>query len=94
MITRMQRASDIVEGLAFRPVAARVARFIIERFGDYANTPVARDLTLDEMAAIIGTTREMVCRVLYHFSDEDLIQITRTEFVLNDKEGLKQIAER
>jgi hypothetical protein len=30
---------------------------------------VARELTLDEMAARIGTTREIVCRALYRFAE-------------------------
>jgi len=46
------------------------------------------------MAARIGTTREMVCRVLYQFSDDNLIEITRTEFALNDTERLAQLAGR
>ena len=91
MIARMQQVSEIVEGLAFLPVAARMAQFIIKRFGDSSNVPVARDLTLDEMAAMIGTTHEQVCRILYRFADEDLIEITRTEFVLTDKDGLTQL---
>ena len=91
MIARMQQISDMVEGLAFLPVAARMAQFIIKRFGDESNVPVARDLTLDEMAAMIGTTHEQVCRILYRFAREDLIEITRTEFVLTDKDGLTQL---
>jgi hypothetical protein len=45
-------------------------------------------LTLDDMATRIGTTREMVCRVLYRFADKKLINVTRTEFVLTDRDGL------
>ncbi len=32
------------------------------------------------VAARVGTTREMVCRALYNFSDKKLIEVTRTEF--------------
>lgn len=78
MIRRMEHASEILHDLAFQPVAGRVAR----------------DLTLDEMAARAGTTREVVCRTLYRLSDKGLIRITRTEFQLIDKTGLAQMAER
>jgi CRP-like cAMP-binding protein len=91
MVIRMQRASDIVEGLAFKTVAGRIAQLILDRFGGAGQAPIARDLTLDEMAAMVGTTREMVCRVLYRFADADLIHITRTEFMLTDKDGLAQM---
>ena len=46
------------------------------------------------MAARIGSTREMVCRALYSFSDKKLIEVTRTEFVLTDHEGLDQLSKR
>jgi hypothetical protein len=35
----------------------------------------------------------MVCRVLYRFVDKSLINVTRTEFVLTDQEGLARMAE-
>nr|MBN1228385.1 Crp/Fnr family transcriptional regulator [Anaerolineae bacterium] len=88
MITRMWEVSEIVEGLAFQPVAVRLARFIVDHYGDVAQTPMARTLTLDEMAARVGSTREQVCRILYRFSDEGMIEITRTEFTITDPEGL------
>jgi hypothetical protein len=46
------------------------------------------------MAARVGSTREMVCRALYNFSDKKLIEVTRTEFVLTDREGLARLVER
>lgn len=94
MVSRMTRASEIVEDLAFQPVAARLARLLLERYGDARLQPRERDLTLDDMAARIGTTREMVCRALYRFSDDALIQITRTEFTINDAGALARIAGR
>jgi hypothetical protein len=36
----------------------------------------------------------MVCRSLYNFSDKKLIEVTRTEFVLTDRDGLSQLVER
>ena len=94
MVTRMQQASQIVEGLAFQPVAGRLARLILDQFGRSGDQSVARSLTLDEMAAMVGSTREMVCRILYRFADEDLIEVTRTEFRLTDEQGLAELAER
>ena len=89
---RMKRASNIVESLAFQPVAGRIANLLLERYGSTGEDPVARDLTLDTMAAYVGTTPEMVCRVLYRFSDQNLIHITRTEFSITNQEGLAALA--
>lgn len=94
MAGRMQRASEILEGLAFQPVAGRLARLLLENFETAGDSAISRHLTLDEMAAHIGTTREMVCRALYSFSDKKLIEVTRTEFVLTDREGLARLVER
>jgi CRP-like cAMP-binding protein len=88
MIQRMQRASAIVDDLAFQPVAGRLARLLLDNFDSAGGQTVERSLTLDEMAARLGTTREMVCRVLYRFADKKLINVTRTEFILTDQQGL------
>jgi len=92
LVARMQQASEVLEDLAFQPVAGRLAKLILQRYGEAEAGPVARDLTLDEMAARVGTTREMVCRILYRFADERLIHITRTEFNLLDRHNLARIA--
>ena len=92
LVMRMKQASNIVDSLAFQPVAGRLANLMLERYGGTGEDPVARDLTLDTMAAYVGTTREMVCRILYRFSDEKLIHITRTEFSITDQEGLSALA--
>lgn len=94
MVYRMQTASDLVENLAFQSVTGRVARMVLALFGDTDDLPVARDMTLDEMAARVGTTREVVCRALYRLSEKEIIEITRTEFSLTDKDGLAYLAEQ
>jgi CRP/FNR family transcriptional regulator len=91
MAERMQRASDLVQGLAFQPVAGRLARLLLDHFEQAGDAAISRNLTLDEMAARVGSTREMVCRALYSFSDKKLIEVTRTEFVLTDRDGLSRL---
>jgi CRP/FNR family cyclic AMP-dependent transcriptional regulator len=93
MIQRMQRASAIVDNLAFQPISGRLARLLLDHFTIAGEASIERSLTLDEMAARIGTTREMVCRVLYRFADKNLINVTRTEFVLTDQAGLARMAD-
>lgn len=92
MVTRMMRASDIVEELAFQPVTGRLARLLLDHFGDALEDYVSRDITLEEMAARIGTTREMVCRQLYRFVDEGAIQISRTELMIINRGVLEKMA--
>jgi CRP-like cAMP-binding protein len=93
MIQRMQRASAIVDNLAFQPVAGRLAHLLLDHFDTAGEQSIERSLTLDDMAARIGTTREMVCRALYRLADRKLINVTRTEFVLTDRDGLSHLAD-
>ncbi len=94
MISRMLRASEIVEELAFQPVAGRLAKLLIDFPGQGASGPVARSLTLDDMAARVGSTREMVCRLLQRFADEELIKITRTEFEITNRDRLTEMMQK
>ena len=93
MVENMIRASSIVDGLAFQPVAGRVAQFLLENYpSDQQNLP--RNLTLAEMASRTGTTREMVCRFLQKFADNGAIDITRTEFSITNRQKLENIANK
>jgi len=92
VIQRVQLASEIVEKLAFHPVAGRLARLLLEQTGGNNTATLPRNLTLDEMAAHIGTTREVVSRFLHRFSDKGLIQISRTEFSVSNQDGLEELA--
>ncbi len=93
MIDNMMRASSIVDGLAFQPVAGRVAQFLLEHYpAEQQNLP--RNLTLEEMAARTGTTREMVCRFLQRFANSGAIEITRNEFSIMDRQKLESIADK
>lgn len=93
MVSRMVYASEMLESLAFQPVAGRLARLLLDYWGEGAQSRLPRQLTLDEMAARIGSTREMVCRLLHRFQDSGAIQITRTEFVIANRETLTSLAQ-
>ena len=92
-IQRVQFASEIVEKLAFQPLTGRVARLLLEQYPTDQNV-VPRHLTLDEMASRVGTTREIVCRILYRFAEQGAIQINRTEFTFLDRSLLEEQTRR
>jgi CRP/FNR family transcriptional regulator, cyclic AMP receptor protein len=94
VIQRMQQASEILESMTFHPIAVRLARLLLEISGSDQANPIERNLTLDEMASRVGSTREMVCRLLYKFSDEGLIKINRTEFTIISPEDLISRAQK
>jgi CRP-like cAMP-binding protein len=92
MVQRMQRASAVVEELAFQPVAGRLAQLLVTFAAGREEESIPRSLTLDEIAARTGTTREVACRFLHRFADEGLIDITRSEFVVHDRRRLEALA--
>ena len=89
LVRRMQLASDILDDLAFQPVMARLAGLLLDLFEDAEEQFTAREFTLEDMAARIGTTREMVCRHLYRFAEKGVIDISRTELKIKDRAFLE-----
>lgn len=91
VVNRLLMASEKLGEMTFQPVGVRLAKLLVNLSNAEEGVPIDRDLTLDEMAARIGTTREMVCRFLHKFSDDGLIDITRTEFTVKDVDALTRI---
>jgi len=81
-----------IEKLAFIPLVNRLAQLLLDQFVSSQLSPIDRTMTLDEMATKIGTTREVVCRLLHKISDRNVIQVSRTQFVLVNKIELEKIA--
>lgn len=94
VVDRLLMASEKLGEMTFQPVGVRLAKFLVGISKDEVGTPIERHMTLDEMAARIGTTREMVCRFLHKFSDDGLIDIKRTEFTVKDPAALKKMIAR
>ncbi len=94
IVSRMNQASQIVENLAFKPMAKRLACLLLDMFSESSETSLKRTMTLDDIAARVGSSREEVCRALYQFADKNLIEITRTEFSLVNKDGLAYLADQ
>jgi len=94
MIERMQMASGIVDELAFQPVMGRLSGLLLEYFGDAEESFKARILTLEDMAARIGSTREMVSRTLNRMVQSGAIEVSRTELRITDRSFLERQARR
>lgn len=91
---RLDHLTNLVEGLSLRTVRGRLARFLLEHastdLGGAADEGgVARRWTQDEIAAHLGTVRDMVGRTLRAFADVGLVRMDRRRIVLLDREGLE-----
>jgi len=92
LVQRLHQKSGLIEELAFSSFAGRLARLLLDQFDGRDDSYVSRDQSLDEMGAIIGTTPVMVCKQIYRFAENGLINVSRTEFQLTDQDGLEKIA--
>lgn len=87
---RVQRLVSLVEDLSFRHVTGRVAKVLLEYAGDGADEKTR--LTQQEMAAMIGTAREMVGRALKTLEEEGTIRMERNRVIITDQETLREVA--
>ncbi len=92
MVDWMRRVREVIYSLAFHSVAHRVARLLLEHYPPCEGRPVPRHLTLDEMAAMVGTSREFVSRVLQRLAREGVLQVRRRHLVFTDRRRLEQLA--
>ena len=88
--SRLMHLTDLVEDLALRSVRGRLARFLLEQ-ADGAQMP--QPWTQDEIAAHLGTVRDVVGRSLRALVDAGLLRMERGRIVLLDREGLEAEAE-
>ena len=93
LVKTMRTVREVVYGFAFHQVSGRLARLLLNRYEPQAGQSVRRDITLDEMADGVGTTRELVSRVLHRLDHEGVIKVTRTKFVFTDLVKLENMIE-
>jgi len=89
----MRVAREIIYGLAFQPVAGRLATLLLDRFSDPNDTSVERDLTLGAIASRVASSPEVVCRILHQFQKEGVLEVTRATITLHDRFALEDMVE-
>ncbi|MFA5309546.1 MAG: Crp/Fnr family transcriptional regulator [Dehalococcoidales bacterium] len=87
---RVEELISLVEDFSFRHVSGRVAKILLEYTGGASGENPR--LTQQEIAAVIGTAREMVGRSLKNLEMEGAIKMERNRIVITSKESLKKIA--
>lgn len=96
MASRTRHLVAMVEDLALRSVKARLAKLLLAEARYYAGADQidrTQMVTLAEMAARLGTVREVVGRCLRELADAGLIYFDRHRIVIKDREGLAMVAE-
>lgn len=87
---RVEELMTLVEDFSFRRVSGRVAKILLEYTGK--DTGEKPRLTQQEIAAMIGTAREMVGRSLKSLEGEGAIRIERNRIIIKDQQVLRELA--
>jgi len=85
---RLRHMSSLVEDLALRTVAERLARLLCEQVSQSNR----QRMTQREMAARLGTVREVVARTLAQFDRQGWIRLGRGAIEILDLDALRQAA--
>ncbi len=94
---RRREVENKIETLIFKDVNAKLAELLLRLAGEYGvdderGTLVALKITHQEMANLIGSTRETVSLTLSQFKRRGLIQTEGRKVILADRDGLKALA--
>jgi CRP/FNR family transcriptional regulator, cyclic AMP receptor protein len=94
---RLRRANDVVADLVFSDVPGRVAKALLDlakRFGDTRQDGihVHHDLTQEELAQLVGASRETVNKALADFAARGWIRLEPRSVTLIDVERVERRA--
>lgn len=87
---RCRQLVQRVYNLSFLSVTGRLAAFLLQQ-SDQNSELSRRRWTQDEIAAHLGTVREMVGRAFRELQQAELIAIDRHRIEILDKEGLREL---
>ena len=89
---RLRRADDKIGGLVLLDVNGRLAKLLLELADDGDGITIARRLTHQQLAQMIGSSRETVSRTLRDLTDRGLIEINRRTMAIRDRGGLEALS--
>jgi CRP/FNR family transcriptional regulator len=89
---RLRKLATLANDLAFKDVSARVCHVLLEQaVGGDSSLPhlkLERPLTRQELAAMVGTAREVAWRALKKLENDGLIEIHGQNIVILDAAAL------
>jgi len=88
----MRRNREVVINLAFRPVAGRLAKYLLD-VSNHEKEEIERDFTLEDIARTVASSPEVVCRVLYELQNEDILEVTRARITIHNQDALNELIE-
>lgn len=93
---RLRSFTEMIEQISLQTVPARLARYLfqlarVEGVPTQGGILVRRDVTIQDLASLLGSVREVVSRHLKDFEEQGIIQVSRHEIVILDLPGLEDL---
>ena len=92
LVQRLRRADAKIGGLVLLDVNGRVAQLLLDLADESGGPRITRRLTHHTIAQMIGSSRETVSRAMRELVERGLIETTRREISIRDREGLASLA--
>ena len=94
---RLRKSNDVVADLVFSDVPGRVAKALLDLAGRFGRPVdegllVAHDLTQEELAQLVGASRETVNKALADFASRGWLRLEPRSVVIMDVERLSRRA--
>jgi CRP/FNR family cyclic AMP-dependent transcriptional regulator len=89
---RLRRVTTMVEDLSFRTVVSRLARLLLDLASGEGGTGPGPQLTQEEMAARVGSVRDVVGRGLRQLERLGAIEMARNRLLIVDADRLREMA--
>ena len=92
---RIRRANDVMADLVFTDVPGRVAKALLDLAGRFGESQpdglqVNHDLTQEELAQLVGASRETVNKALADFAARGWLQLSAKSVLLIEPERLRK----
>ncbi len=93
---RLRSFTELVEQISLQTVPSRIARYLYqvgreEGIRTDEGLVIARDITQQDLASLVGSVREVVSRSLKVMEEEGIILIRRKEMVILDLAALREM---
>lgn len=93
---RLRSFTELVEQISLQTVPSRIARYLYqvareEGVQTEEGVVIARDITQQDLASLVGSVREVVSRSLKVMEDEGIVVIRRREMVIRDLAALREM---
>lgn len=91
MASRFTDVMWLMDQVLYKKMDTRIAAFLLEEAQLTGREELK--LTHEQIANHLGSAREVVSRLMKHFQEDGLVTLKRGSVVLNDLEGLEELAE-